>query len=240
MHFRILHKDEWLVAIEKPAGFQVHPPENPAHSLSRNKNCLFLLRKQLEEKLYPVHRLDSATSGVLLFALTPEIARNLQSAFQAQEIQKRYYAVVRGFTPDEGTIDHPLSDLDAREDDETALPAKPSLTQYETLFRTEKEVAVGRYATSRYSLVRVEPKTGRQHQIRRHFAHISHPLIGDTVYGDGKHNRHFRTVLETRALLLKAYSLRLTHPVTSESLFLRCRWGDTWQRVFNFFGACPF
>lgn len=233
MAFRLLYQDESLVAIDKPAGFHVHPPEDPSHRISKNTNCLALLRDQLGTYVYPVHRLDRATSGVLVFALNSEAARLLAEQFSEQRAQKTYVAVTRGWVDLEGTIDHPL----ASEHDPAIR--KESLTEFSRIATAELPLAVGRYSTARYSLVRVRPRTGRLHQIRRHFAFLSHPLIGDTVYGDGKHNQAFRGLLGGQALLLKSLQLEIAHPVTGEPLRIRSRWNHTWHQVFELFGACP-
>ncbi|HAR42978.1 MAG TPA: pseudouridylate synthase [Bdellovibrionales bacterium] len=230
---RILYQDEQLVAVDKPAGFQVHPPENSEYSISAATNCLAILKKQLGRYLYPVHRLDRATSGALIYAFSSEAAARIQNQFQSGAVRKSYYAVVRGWTPDEGVIESPLQ----AEEDPTP---KTALTRYRTLKRVEMNIAVGKHPTSRYSLLEVRPETGRFHQIRRHFAHISHPLIGDSAHGDGKHNRVFREKLGANALLLKAYSLQLQHPQTGSPLLICSRWGGLWHRVFDLFGVCPY
>jgi tRNA pseudouridine65 synthase len=227
MNLRILYQDENLVAIDKPAGFHVHPPEDARHRISRGSNCLHLLRKQLEQFLYPVHRLDRATSGVLLFAFQSEVARELNVALAAGQCRKTYFAVVRGWTKEDDTIEHPLED-------------RVTITSYERVATLELPESVGRYPTARYSLVKVSPRTGRTHQIRRHFAHLSHPLIGDTVYGDGRHNQFFREKLDFRGLFLKAYSLEFTHPVTSRPMKINARWNDLWHRAFDVIGTCPY
>lgn len=232
MKFRILHQDPQLVIIDKPAGFHTHPPEDQSHRISRGQNCLFLLGRQLGAYLYPVHRLDRATSGVLMFALQVEAARALASQFQQQQVTKTYYAVVRGWTEDQGEIDHPLRELDS--------DPKPSRTSYRTVGRLEIAEPIGRYLTGRYSLVKVSPHSGRMHQIRRHFAHISHPLIPDPIYGDGVHNRYFRGTLGFSTLLLKARSLEFTHPESGARLRVHGKWTGDWQRVFERFGVCPF
>jgi tRNA pseudouridine65 synthase len=224
---RILYQDEDLVAIEKPSGFHVHPPEDQRHRISQAVNCLAILRKQIDRYLYPVHRLDGATSGVLLFALSAEAASRVQSQFQSQGIRKTYFAVVRGWVEPEGVIDSALDDA-------------PSRTSFSRLGTLELPVEVARYPTSRYSLVRVHPHTGKMHQIRRHFAHIRHPLIGDSIYGDGKHNRFFRDKIVGSGLFLKAYSLALTHPRSGCALKITSRWNHEWHQLFDLFGICPF
>lgn len=235
MKFRILFQDEWLVAIDKPAGFQVHPPEDPRHTLARGRNCLFLLRRQIEKKLYPVHRLDSPTSGVLIFALDPMTAAGMQRLFQQEEIQKTYVAVARGWLDERGSIDYPLKSID-----EPVETEKPALTHYQLIARAERPSPIGRYDSARHSLLFIEPRTGRRHQIRRHLAHLSHPLIGDSIYGDGRHNRYFKELLGEKQLFLKAYALDFRHPATGERIHLHSRWSGTWHRVFDYFGVCPY
>jgi tRNA pseudouridine65 synthase len=224
--FRILYQDENLVAIDKPSGFYVHPPEDTAHRAPASVNCLHLLRKQIDRYLYPVHRLDRATSGVLIYALNVESARYFAGEFQNQKMKKTYFCVSRGWTEEGGIIDHPQDE-------------KPSVTSYERIGKIELPRFIERYPTSRYSLNRVVPHNGRMHQIRRHFTHISHPLIGDTLYGDGKHNRFFRDELDISGLLLRAYSLEFLHPETGKKLRLVSHWKGRWQKIFDLFGVCP-
>lgn len=226
MQFRILHQDERLVAIDKPPGFHVHPPEDQRHRIPRNLNCLFLLKKQIGSYLYPVHRLDGATSGVLLYALDPEAAAHIQSQFQQKTITKRYVAVVRGWMDDQGLIDSPLGGAESQ-------------TTYTCLARVELPFSVGRYPSARYSVVEVSPLTGRMHQIRKHFSHIRHPLIGDSMYGDGQHNRLFKDKLPDSGLFLKAYSLELDHPETAARIQLHAKWNHSWHQAFDFLGVCP-
>ncbi len=230
---RVLYQDEFLVAIDKPAGFQVHPPEDQAFRIPKSRNCLYLLARQLDRKLYPVHRLDRATSGVLLFALSSEAASLIGRQFASGTIDKTYYAVVRGWLEERGEITHPLS----AEHDKNVH--KESRTEYETVGRLELPIPMGPHPSSRYSLMRVTPRTGRMHQIRRHFRRISHPLIGDTMYGEGEHNRLFREKLGGKALLLKAHELRLKHPFSGETLRIVGKWGQPWHQLFDLFGICP-
>jgi tRNA pseudouridine65 synthase len=243
MNFRILYQDEHFVAIDKPAGFHVHPPEDPSHSISNTRNCLFLLRKQLNQYLYPVHRLDRATSGVVLFGLTQFSARNLCALFRNQEIKKTYFCVARGWTAENGEINRSLKS-EIEDNSETwsdfENEAKDSLTVFQRIDKIALPYAVGKHSTSRYSLVRVLPQTGRRHQIRRHFHSASHPLIGDSIYGDGKHNRIFRDDLKIPGLLLKAQSLEFSHPHTGQLLKISSRWNGLWHQVFDLFGICPF
>lgn len=204
---KILYRDDFYVAVDKPPGIHVHPTP-----LSRGeKSCMQVLRNQLSRWVYPVHRLDRATSGVLIFALSSEAARKLMEAFASRRVEKRYLAVVRGYTPEEGIINHPL-----RENKQSA-PAT-AITRFQRLAVTELPIHMGNFPTVRYSLVAVFPITGRKNQIRKHFAHIRHPIIGDVQFGDGKHNRLFREQFALHRLLLLATSLNFAHPYTHAPL----------------------
>ena len=205
--FQILYQSDDLVAINKPSGIKVHrgvcDPHGEVFVLQR-------LRDQIGKRLYPVHRLDRPTSGVLVFALTPGAARSLAKSFARQEVRKIYLAVVRGYTAERGDVDRPLTKDPRQKGPEARRQA--ALTQYVRLDTVELPVAVGPYATSRYSLVQVSPRTGRMHQIRRHFCHLAHPVIGDRQYGDNKHNRSFKERWQCERLLLAATELTLPLP----------------------------
>ena len=239
-NIRIYFQDEHLVVIEKPAGFQVHTPVDYAQEgkVVRKNNVSILLRKQLDCEIFTVHRLDRATSGVMMFSLSSTFAKSLQEEFHARAVHKTYICLVRGWTDDQGVIEQPLS----KKLDGGAMVA--ARTEYETLHRFELPHSLGKYEKVRYSLLKVHPITGRTHQIRRHFRFISHPIVGDTVHGDGKHNRLWRELLrkpggDLNYLFLKAYSLELKHPETNEKLKFETRWNRTWLRMFELIGFCP-
>jgi tRNA pseudouridine65 synthase len=213
-HLPVLYRDDYLFAVNKPSGLLVHRSPIDRHE---TRFALQMARNQTGQRVYPVHRLDKPTSGVLLFAFSPEMARLMGERFASGAVQKSYLAVVRGHTPDEGTIDYPL----VEEQDTHDYPcfgsdkgAQKAVTDFRTLARIELASAVGRYDTARYSLVSATPRTGRRHQLRRHFKHIFHPMIGDTRYGEGRHNRFFREELGSHRLLLHAEKLSFVHPVT--------------------------
>jgi tRNA pseudouridine65 synthase len=201
----ILHLDPDLVAIDKPAGLLVHPTALDAHE---DRTALQILEAQLGERLFPLHRLDKATSGVLLFARSRDAARHWGAAFEAGAVAKRYLALVRGWPPPAGEIDHPL----ARDPE---LPSAgqvrvPALTRFERLACFEWPFPVdARHPTSRYALVQVTPLSGRRHQIRRHFKHIAHPLVGDSTHGKGAHNRAAAGWLGVSRLWLHAAEIAL-------------------------------
>jgi tRNA pseudouridine65 synthase len=204
----ILYRDEHVVLVNKPVGLLVHRSALDAHE---SVFALQIVRDLLGQRAYPVHRLDKPTSGVLMFGLSRTAARALADAFVAEEIHKRYLAVVRGYTDDEGRIEHPLTRTRDEASGAGGAP-RPAVTEYRTLSRVELDVAVDRYPTSRYSLVEASPLTGRRHQLRRHFKHIAHPIIGDRKYGKNVHNDFFDRQFGSRRLLLHAFSLTFPHP----------------------------
>lgn len=221
----ILYRDQCLVAVNKPSGLLVHRTR-----ISRDREFLLQrLRNQLGRHVHPVHRLDRATSGVMLFALDPDSASAAAQAFQEGRVDKKYVAVVRGYADPAGTIDHAIKP-------EEGGQARRAVSHYSRLATVELDHPVGRYRTARYSLVAVRPETGRRHQIRRHFEHISHPVVGDTTHGDGRHNRFFREQFGIWRLLLHAWSLDLAHPATGEPLTLRAEPTPEFQGLLDELG----
>jgi tRNA pseudouridine65 synthase len=217
----ILFRDEHIVAIDKPAHLLVHRSNVDRHE---TRFAVQILRDQIGCRVWPAHRLDRGTSGVLLFGLSAEIASRLGRQFEAGVVDKHYLAVVRGHPPETGCIDHPLSrQRDAYEfaGDGCIQDAQPALTRFRRLAVTELPVAVDRYPSSRYALLEVLPVTGRRHQIRRHLKHIAHPIIGDATYGKGRHNRFFAEHFGCHRLLLACIALGFTHPVTGEALEMK-------------------
>lgn len=207
---RVLHRDEHLVAIDKPAGLLVHRTElEPRATVA----AVQLLRDQIGQPVYPAHRLDRPTSGVLLFALDPPTAQLLATAFAERRVRKLYRTVVRGHPAVEGRVDHPLAPRPGR-------PPVPAITRWRRLATAELPVRVDRYPTSRYALLELEPLTGRFHQLRRHLHHLSHPIIGDTVHGKARHNRLFAERFGATGLLLSCVALELVHPVSGAPLRL--------------------
>lgn len=225
----IIYRDDYFFVIDKPSGFFVHPPEFSAYPTPREKICLHVLRDHFQQDVFPVHRLDAPTSGLVIFAFDKEATRNLSRLFAEREIRKKYLAVVRGFVDDEGTIDIPL-EIKGFPD------LMPSTTLYRKIRQIELPFATGtKYQTSRYSLVEVNPVTGRWHQIRRHFDRISHPLLGDIEHGDSHHNRFFRDQLKISGLCLRAVSLSFLHPWTQTQITLTAPPSDKWNQIFQLF-----
>lgn len=201
--FSILHHSADFVVVDKPSGFFVHRPESAELQRFCRPEQIVLqnLRRQIKQKLFPVHRLDVATSGALVFALNSEAAHHFCSAIQTGKVRKRYQLICRGWVDDQGTIDVPLA-LDSTGD------MVHSLTHYRCLKRFERPAPEGyRFPTLRYSFVEAEPVTGRFHQIRRHFNRISHPIIGDNDHGDSRQNRFFREVFGIQGLCLRAVQI---------------------------------
>jgi len=214
-----------MVAIDKPAGLLVHRTQLAA---GESEAALQLLRDQLGQPVWPVHRLDRGTSGVLLFALSAEVASLLGAMFEQGRMEKRYLALVRGWPrEDAGLIDHPLA-----RDPELPSAGQPLLdaqTRWQVLARHEWPLATDpRFATTRVALLAAEPLQGRRHQIRRHLKHIAHPILGDATHGKGLLNRAVAAHLGVQRLWLHAETLRLTHPVTGAALALHAPPGDAW------------
>lgn len=216
----LIYRDEYIVAIHKPAGLLVHRSDLDRHE---TRFAVQLLRDQIGRHVHPVHRLDRGTSGILLFALDHEAARILGHQFDADEVGKRYLAVVRGWPSDAGTIDHPLVprfDNFGRKLERDTANAQAAVTDYRCLARAELPVKVERYERTRYALVELRPRTGRQHQLRRHMKHIAHPIIGDATWGKGVHNRFVAGITGSNRLLLASVRLEFRHPVNGREMVL--------------------
>ncbi len=205
---QILYQDDDLVAVNKPAGVLVHRSWLDKHE------TLFVmttLRDMLGQHVFPIHRLDRPTSGVLLFAKSSHVARSLSAQFEKHTVQKSYLAVVRGYLLGEGRIDYPLKvklDKIADKFAKTDKAPESAITHYTSLATAELPfVSTPRYATSRYSLVKLTPMTGRKHQLRRHMTHLFHPIIGDTTHGDTAQNKAVWHFTGVSRLLLHAHHL---------------------------------
>ena len=221
MAFQIIYEDEDLVVINKPSGIMVHKT-----SITEDKVFILqLLRNQVGKRLYPVHRLDRGTSGVLLFATSGKVAGLIQKQFREKQVLKKYTAIVRGFLPEQGTIDSPLKNGDGS--------FSEARTDYIPLKKTEKPYSISRYPTSRYSLLEIYPLSGKFHQIRRHLAHIRHPVIGDKKHGDCKHNKYFTQEFGLSRMLLHANMLHIIHPVTEEKMVLMADYDPDFNRFLQ-------
>ena len=217
----ILYLDDYLAIVHKPAGWLVH--RTPLDK-GETRFVLQVLRDQIGRHVWPVHRLDKGTSGVLVFALSADVARTLSQAFESGDgLQKTYRAVVRGWPADEGLIDHPLKRMpDDMRTERTEVQAAQS--RFATLRRFELPIphdqAQQGFASTRCAEVALQPLTGRRHQLRRHMKHIAHPIIGDATHGKGPLNRAVAERMGLQRLWLHAESLELAHPVSGQ----RLRW----------------
>lgn len=232
----ILYRDPQLIAIHKPSNLLVHRSELDRHE---TRFAIQLLRDQIGQRVYPVHRLDKGTSGVLLFALDKDSAREMSWQFERQEVSKRYLAIVRGHPAESGHIDHALS---RRVDDLAWLGEKvqpgpqEAQTDYRRLATVELPIAVDRYPTSRYALLELSPLTGRRHQLRRHMKHIAHPIIGDATHGKGVHNRMFAEHFGSQRMLLACMEMQITHPLTGAAIQLTCPLAEDFASVVRALG----
>ena len=230
----VLYRDEHLLAVHKPAGLLVHRSPIDKHETE------FALQYARElnggQHVYPVHRLDRPTSGVLVFARDSDTARTLGMALMAGEVTKTYLAMVRGWPPEHGEIDHPLrEEPEDRRLKGEEQPVRDALTYYRTLATTEIPVEIEKYPSSRYAVVELNPKTGRKHQLRRHMKHISHPIIGDANHGRGRHNRYFAERFGQGRLMLAATRMAFQHPVSGKPLTISAAPEASFLEVLSLF-----
>jgi tRNA pseudouridine65 synthase len=216
----IVYQDEHLIAINKPHGLLVH---RSSIANDAKEFALQLLRDQVGRHVSPVHRLDRKTGGLLLFAFEKDVEIALHQLFQNGQVIKKYLAVLRGHSPDGLDIDYPLAKENGT--------IQEAFTSFTTLKRAELAVPFGKHETSRYSLIEATPTTGRMHQLRRHFAHIFYPIIGDRKHGCNKQNKLFKEQWDMTTMLLHASELQFKHPVTSETIQLKANIGSEFERV---------
>ncbi|MFQ3224393.1 MAG: tRNA pseudouridine65 synthase [Lentimonas sp.] len=211
MHLPIIYQDADYVAIDKPSGLLVHRTQLDAYA---TEFALQILRDQIEQEVFPCHRLDRPTSGILLFALNHDALRFAQKQFVEKTTHKEYHAVVRSWAPDRGDIDYDLRS------EENPTKSKSAQTHYTCVNRCQLDLPVGHYPTARFSLLKLIPLTGRKHQLRRHMAHIRHPILGDTCHGDSTQNRFLREHFGVQRLLLRATKLEIDLPCSLTRLQL--------------------
>ncbi|HAS61178.1 MAG TPA: tRNA pseudouridine(65) synthase TruC [Vibrio sp.] len=231
----IVYQDEYFVAVNKPAGMLVHRSWLDRHE---TQFVMQTLRDQIGQHVFPLHRLDRPTSGVLIFALSSEVASHVMPLFANHEMKKTYHAIVRGWIEEGGTLDYPLkveldkiADKFASEEKE----AQEAVTDYLPLAKVEVPHSTGRFPTTRYCLMELSPHTGRKHQLRRHMAHLRQPIVGDTTHRDGKHNKLFREVYDSHRLLLHASSLEFVHPFSGETVIIKAGFDEVWQTLSHTF-----
>ena len=214
----IVYEDGTCVVVYKPAGLLVHRTRLDA---DENDALVQRLREQLGYFVYPVHRLDKPTAGLTLLAKSAEGASAYSAAFREGHVDKRYVALVRGWLTDEGVIDYPLLPEVVGRTRRKPVVHQDAVTRYKGIEAFEVPVPLGRYASARFSLVELRPVTGRRHQLRRHMAHLRHPIIGDTRHGDGVQNRFFEGHWGVRRLMLVAVSLDVPEAVGCHKICLK-------------------
>ncbi|GAA6135797.1 tRNA pseudouridine(65) synthase TruC [Oceaniserpentilla sp. 4NH20-0058] len=224
----ILFQDEHIVAINKPSGLLVH---KSWVAKDAKEFALQMVRDQTGKHVFPIHRLDRPTSGVLLFAFNSEISHEVQSNWEHAE--KTYWAVVRGWLKEPIFVDHPLKGMaDYGQDTTTTQEAQ---TAFQPIKYAEIDAQIDRYPKSRFSWVEAKPKQGRTHQIRRHLKHLSHPIIGDARYGKSKYNRYIAEHYQCSGLLLHARTLSITHPMTGAPLHIAAPLDNRLSHLFKEF-----
>jgi len=221
----IVYQDDHIIAINKPHGLLVH---RSSIASDAKEFALQLLRDQINRYVSPVHRLDRKTGGLLLFAFEKEVEIALHKQFQEGLVKKKYLAILRGYAPDSQDIDYPLVKENGM--------IQEAFTSFITLKRAELDVPLGQHPTSRYSLVEAAPTTGRMHQLRKHFAHIFYPIIGDRKHGCNKQNKFFKEQWDMTTMLLHASELSFTHPVTKVQIDLTAPVQDEFKRVMDLMG----
>jgi len=227
----IIYEDEHLICVYKPAKLLVHRSPIDRHE---TRFLVQLLRDQIGQTVFPIHRLDKPTAGLLLLGKSSQAASLIQAQIQAQTIEKEYLAIVRGTPVQSLFIDHPVKAHKDKYSQKKDDP-KPAQTSLSCLSTTRFPIQVDpRYTEARYALVKLSPHTGRRHQLRYHMKHIAHPIIGDSKYGKSLHNRFFETRLEQRRLYLCANALSFIHPFEQQPVKLKVQPDEEFMRAIDF------
>ncbi|PTY36821.1 hypothetical protein BGP77_05920 [Saccharospirillum sp. MSK14-1] len=233
----ILYEDEYLLAVDKPAGLLMHP--SWLDKAETDTLAGRVKRHWQGAKVHTIHRLDRPTSGVVLIARSDDVARQLADAFRERRVSKTYWAIARGFTDSAIDCDTPLKEeLDAIADRQARADkgAQPARTHFRRLGISALDTPVSRYPHARFSLLECRPDTGRKHQIRRHLKHLRHPILGDTRYGDRHQNRWAKAHLPYESLMLRAMQLGFEHPVSGVYTVISAGLSPQWQAAINCFG----
>ncbi|MGV3003067.1 tRNA pseudouridine(65) synthase TruC [Vibrio sp. E150_018] len=236
IELEVVYRDEYFIAVNKPAGMLVHRSWLDRHE---TQFVMQTLRDQIGQHVFPLHRLDRPTSGVLLFALSSEFAAKAAPMFAEHQFTKTYHAIVRGWIEEGDRLDYSLKKEQDKIADKFAskeVEAQSAITDYQPLAKVEVPHSTGRFPTSRFCLVEMQPLTGRKHQLRRHMAHLRHPILGDTSHGDGKQNRLFRDIYNASRLMLHASKLEFVHPYTDETIVIEAKFDEVWERLVDEFG----
>lgn len=231
LKLRVVKESPSWVLIDKPAGFHTHPPENKSVRISPRWNALAILERQLGQELFPMHRLDRATSGLLLYSKDRAHNGELQAQFAGRTVRKNYFALVRG-----NLLGETLIDLALKAESGFMQEARTEISPYLSFALPLPHPNGGDRV---FTVVRADPVTGRFHQIRRHLAGLGFPIVGDNQHGDRKLNREFTALTGCRTLFLRCMGLEFFTPGTGELVATRARWGKEWHRLFELAGACP-
>lgn len=227
----ILYRDDLLLVLNKPAAVPIHGSRMLE---GRPQTLLAMARGLTGRMVHAVHRLDRPVSGAVMLTFDKNILTEMSAEFENRRVGKRYLAIARGWTPEEGVIDYPL--LPPRDERRGDEQAREAITRYKCLSKTELPVEIPPYQTARYSLLQLVPETGRRHQLRRHMKHISHHLVGDTSYGRGEHNRLFRERFACNRLLLHSLSLTFQHPRSGKKLGVTAPLDRAFDGMMKIFG----
>ncbi len=229
-NLEILYQDQFLVIINKPTGLLVHKTTIDKYETSF---ALQILRNQIKKKVYPVHRLDKPTSGILVFALDSNILKQL--SLDWHNVEKEYTAMVRGYFQKEITVDKPLKLIVDKYAKNEKNKVQEATTVFYGLEKAELDYCFSRYPKTRFSIIKAILKTGRKHQIRRHLKHLNNPIVGDANYGKGNINRYFSKIddIECKRLMLHCNKLTLKHPVSGETLIINADFDKSWNVIYN-------
>ncbi len=172
--------------------------------------------------------MDRKTSGVLLFALDKESLKVMNDRFATREVEKKYLAILRGWAPEEMTIDYDLTNDDGVKQN--------AITYFHRLQTAEIDLEYNSHPTSRYCLVEAIPETGRMHQLRKHFRHIFHPILGSRPHGCNKQNKLWLEIFGLKGMMLHAHQLVFNHPITNEQLILNAKINEEFSKVGDILG----
>ena len=224
MKLKIIAQEKNWIAVHKPSGLVTYTdgPRRPGDPPGAKE----ALEKQIKRKVFPVHRIDKDTCGLLVFALADATARELTALFRSRTVRKQYLAIVHGTPPEKGVIDEPLEKNKSRE-------KEPAITEFTRLATAHVEWDGEQRS---YSLVRCEMKTGRFHQIRRHMRAIGHPLCGDPEHGNGWDNRAFRERFKIERTLLSAVSVAFPDRAAQKMVRLKTTPDGDFLKVLQHFG----
>ncbi|MEG0529246.1 MAG: pseudouridine synthase [Bacilli bacterium] len=222
----ILYQDEYIIAINKPSGLLVH---KSFYARDAKIFAIQELRNQIGgQHVYPIHRLDRKTSGVLLFALDKEALKIMNDRFATREVEKKYLAILRGWSPDELTIDYDLTNDDGVKQN--------AITYFRRLQKAEIELEFNNHPTSSYTLVEAITETVSMHQLRKHFKHILHPILGCRKHGCNKQNKLWLENFELKGMMLHAHQLVFNHPITNERITLNATINEEFEKVADILG----